>query len=105
MYSIGEIKQKVAPVAKRHRLAAVYLVGSHARGEAVAGSDIDLLIDSSTSPHSGLSYFSIHTDFEQSFANGSVDIIDMNQVTGDNLSEQNKILAEAVMSEKVLLYG
>ncbi|MCL2655216.1 MAG: nucleotidyltransferase domain-containing protein [Coriobacteriia bacterium] len=105
MYSLTEIKRKVAPIAKKHRLAAVYLFGSYARGEATETSDVDLLIDSSTSPHSGLSYFSIHADLERSFGEDSVDIVDMKQVTGKNLSAQNKILAEAVLPERILIYG
>lgn len=105
MYSLMEIKQKVDPIARKHKLAAVYLFGSYARGEATEASDIDLLIDSSTSPHSGLSYFSIHTDFERSFGENSVDVVDMKQITGENLSPQNKILAEALLPEKLLIYG
>jgi len=105
MYSLDEIAQKVSPIAKKHELAAVYVFGSYARGEATAESDIDLLIDSSTSPHSGLRYFSIHTDFEHSFGKDKVDVIDMEQVTGENLSQQNMILAETVLPERVLVYG
>jgi predicted nucleotidyltransferase len=105
MYSIADIKRKVAPIAEKHRLAAVYLFGSYARGEATDESDIDLLIDSSTAQHSGLSYFSIHTDFEHSFGENAVDVIDMNQITGKNLSTQNKLLAKAVLPDRVLIYG
>ncbi|MCL2882818.1 MAG: nucleotidyltransferase domain-containing protein, partial [Coriobacteriia bacterium] len=82
MYSLAEIKRRVAPIARKHKLAAVYLFGSYARGEATETSDVDLLIDSSTSPYSGLSYFNIHTDLERSFGEDSVDIVDMKQVTG-----------------------
>ena len=104
-YSTTDIAKIVAPIAERHNLKAVYLFGSYARGKASNESDVDLLIDSSTAPHKGLQYFDIIADFEQSFGEGSVDIIDMNQVTGMHLSEQNKILAEAILPERVLLYG
>jgi len=104
-YSIEDIAKIVTPIAKRHNLNAVYLFGSYARGEAANDSDIDLLIDSSTAPHKGLQYFDIVADFEKSFGEGSVDVINMNQVTGSHLSEQNKILAEAVLPERILLYG
>ncbi|MDE7121082.1 MAG: nucleotidyltransferase domain-containing protein, partial [Oscillospiraceae bacterium] len=45
MYTIEEIKQKINPIAKAHHLKAVYLIGSYARGEATADSDIDFLFD------------------------------------------------------------
>lgn len=105
MYSLADIKRKVAPIARKHQLTAVYLFGSYARGEATGDSDVDLLIDSSNSLQSGLKYFDIHADFERSFGEDAVDIIDMNQLIGKNLSEQNRILAEAVLPERVLVYG
>ena len=44
-YTVEEITARVTPVAKKYGLAAVYLFGSYARGEADAGSDVDLLVD------------------------------------------------------------
>ena len=45
VYTIDEIIKTVTPIAKRHGVAAVWLFGSYARGEATAESDVDLLID------------------------------------------------------------
>ena len=47
IYSIQEIQQRIAPIAKQYGLKAVFLFGSYARGEARQDSDIDLLVDSS----------------------------------------------------------
>ena len=44
-YSVEEIKRRVTPVAQKYHLTAVYLFGSYARGDATAGSDVDLLVD------------------------------------------------------------
>ena len=44
-YSLEEIKEIVAPIAKVHGVDRVYLFGSYARGEATSQSDIDLCID------------------------------------------------------------
>ncbi len=49
VYSIDEIRNRVAPVAVKHGLKAVYLFGSYARGTATADSDVDLLVDLSGS--------------------------------------------------------
>ena len=45
IYSIEEIRKKIAPVAAQYHLKAVFLFGSYARGEAREDSDIDLLVD------------------------------------------------------------
>lgn len=45
MYTVEEIRQKIVPIARKHNLKAVYLVGSYAGGEATESSDIDLLFD------------------------------------------------------------
>ena len=48
-YTIDEIKRRVIPVAQKYNLAAVYLFGSYARGEATEHSDIDIRIDKGNS--------------------------------------------------------
>ena len=53
IYTVEEIRRRITPVAVRHRLKAVYLFGSYARGEATDESDIDLLIDTETIPPIG----------------------------------------------------
>ena len=50
---VEEIRRRITPVAVRYRLKAVYLFGSHTRGEATDESDIDLLIDTETIPPIG----------------------------------------------------
>jgi len=46
MLSIEEIKNKLNPVFNDHDVKKAVLFGSHARGQATNGSDIDLVIDS-----------------------------------------------------------
>lgn len=45
-YTIAEIQNLIAPVARRYGVERVFLFGSYARGEATPGSDIDLRVDS-----------------------------------------------------------
>ena len=45
IYTVGEIREIVIPIAKKHGVAALYLFGSYARGEATAESDVDFLLD------------------------------------------------------------
>ena len=45
IYTLEEIKSIANPIAARYGIAALYLFGSYARGEATACSDIDFRID------------------------------------------------------------
>ena len=45
IYSVGEIKSIVEPIAKKYGVESVFLFGSYAKGCALPSSDIDLRID------------------------------------------------------------
>ena len=45
IYTLDEIRKIAAPIAARHGVAALYLFGSYARGEATPGSDLDFRIE------------------------------------------------------------
>ena len=44
-YSIDELRQIIAPIAKAHGVESVSLFGSYSRGIAVTDSDVDLKIE------------------------------------------------------------
>ena len=46
IFTIEEIRKRIAPIIKKHYIGDVYLFGSYARKEANANSDIDLYCDS-----------------------------------------------------------
>ena len=46
MLSIEEIKSYITPVVEIYPVNKVILFGSYARGDAVEGSDIDLVVES-----------------------------------------------------------
>ena len=45
IYTIDEIKAIAAPIARSYGVAAMYLFGSYARGEATEKSDLDFRIE------------------------------------------------------------
>ena len=45
IYTLEEIKAIANPIAARYGIAALYLFGSYARGEATPQSDLDFRID------------------------------------------------------------
>ena len=54
IYSIEELKRRIAPVAEKYGLREVYLFGSYARGEATEQSDVDILINCTGSKICGM---------------------------------------------------
>ena len=45
IYTLDEIKSIATPIARQYGVAAMYLFGSYARGEATPKSDLDFRID------------------------------------------------------------
>ena len=45
IYTLDEIKAIAYPIAARYGIAALYLFGSYARGEATPHSDLDFRVD------------------------------------------------------------
>lgn len=45
VYTLDEIKAIAHPIAARYGIAALYLFGSYARGEATPHSDLDFRVD------------------------------------------------------------
>lgn len=45
VYTLNEIKEIAYPIARRYGIAALYLFGSYARGEATLHSDIDFRVE------------------------------------------------------------
>ena len=45
VYTINEIRQIARPIASRYGIAALYLFGSYARGDATPESDLDFRVD------------------------------------------------------------
>ena len=44
-YSIDELRQIIAPIAREHGVESVSLFGSYSKGMASSGSDVDLIIE------------------------------------------------------------
>jgi len=54
IYTLDQLREKIAPIAEKYQIPAVYVFGSYARGEATEDSDVDLLIDRTGSKIRGL---------------------------------------------------
>lgn len=104
MYTIEEIKQKIIPIAKAHHLKAVYLVGSYARGEATAESDIDFLFDGNGSDITSLiKASSMYADIKELF-DIPVDLVSMSALRNPRTQKTSFIFIRNIERDKVKLY-
>ncbi len=105
VYSIEQIRDIVAPIAKKYNLKAVYLFGSYARGAATEHSDIDLIIDTSgTEIKSLLSLAAVYCDLEEALAK-PVDLI-----TASSLEQRSQMPSDVrfrsnIENERVNIYA
>ena len=104
-YTLDEITRRVTPVAKEYHLAAVYVFGSYARGNATADSDIDLLVDISGSGIVSLFQLGgLYSDLEAALE-AAIDL-----VTLDSLDEPTELRSqihfrETVRQERKMIYA
>lgn len=98
VYTLDEIKQIVAPIAKRYSIDRIYLFGSYARGDADEGSDIDLCIDA-VAIKGMFALGELYTDLEDAFGK-NLDLITLRSLkyNNDNSFKTN------LEKEQVLIY-
>ena len=105
VYTIDEIKQKVAPIAKKYNIEKVYLFGSYARGEADENSDVDLLLDYKRLEGGIFAYGGVYSDFEECFKKG-VDIVSQRAIEAScSKIDPDMRLYNSIMEDRVLIYG
>ena len=105
IYSIGEIQKIVTPIAIKYELKAVYLFGSYARGVADESSDIDLLIDTTSTSLTSLFKLGMLYSELQSVLNKELDLVTLSSIE-QNMNKQSGInFMNEVEKEKVSLYA
>lgn len=95
IYTIDEIKAIAAPIAKRHGVAALYLFGSYARGEATSASDLDFRVEKGAL-RSLLQLAGFQLDLEKGFSK-ELDVLTTQMLTPQFLS--------SIRPEEVLIYA
>ena len=105
IYTIDEIKEKVAPIAKKYNIEKVYLLGSYARGDADENSDIDLLLDYKRLGGGMFAYGGVFVDFEECFEK-SVCIVSQRAIEV-NRSKNDAYMSfyNNIMKDRLLIYG
>lgn len=93
--SVQEIKSRLMPVFKKHKIKKAVLFGSYAQGLAGKSSDIDILVDSNLR---GLAFYGLLEDVVDAVG-ASVDLLDASQ-----LAFASEIKRE-IEATGVLIYG
>lgn len=103
-YTIDEIQRRITPVAQKYRLAAVYLFGSYARGEATAESDIDLLVDLTGSIVHGIMLGALFNDLEDALET-RIDLVTLASLQTPTTRRGQLHFRETVARERMMIYG
>ena len=82
IYSVGDLRAIIAPIAARHGVERIYLFGSYARGEATKNSDVDLRVDKGNLR--GMFEDSLGKDLDL-LTTGSLDQRFLDQIAGEEI--------------------
>ena len=104
-YTVEEITARTTPAAKKYGLPAVYLFGSYARGEADAGSDVDLLVDvSGRGIDTLLKLGGLYNDLEEALG-VSIDLVTLDSMETPTDRRSQLRFRETVKKERRMIYA
>ena len=105
VFSMEEIRNRIAPIAKKYGLRAVFVFGSYARGEATADSDIDLLIDRTGSNIRGmLDMGNLYNELCASYGK-EIDLITTHTLEQHSTKSRIPSFVENLQTERIRIYG
>lgn len=92
----SKVTELIKNYFKTQPVLNAYLFGSYARGEADAGSDIDMLVELDHSKHIGLRFIQMKLDLEK-ILHSKVDLVSANGVS--------KYIKPIIDRERQLIYA
>lgn len=95
LYTVDEIKNIVAPIAKKYKLERAYLFGSYARGDFNKESDVDIRIDKGELK-TLFEMCGFYTEVEEAL-DKNVDILTTGSLSDEFLNDIKK--------DEILIYG
>ena len=104
IYTIEQIKEKIAPVALKYRLPAVYIFGSYARGEATDKSDVDILVDRTGTELKGMfAMGGLYNDLCEAVEK-PIDLVTTGALEQESTKRRTPWFVENLNREKVVIY-
>ena len=105
VYTIEELKARITPVAEKYNLAAVYLFGSYARGDATDDSDVDILVDKTgTDLNSLFAMGGLYNDLLEAVGK-TVDLVTTSAIEQQCTIERTPWFVENLNNERIKIYG
>ena len=103
VYSVEELKQRIAPVAEKYGLREVYLFGSYARSEATEQSDVDILVDRAGSKVRGMFEMGgLYEDLRASVGK-EVDLVTTQTLEQSSTRQRTPLFVRNVQTERIRL--
>jgi predicted nucleotidyltransferase len=104
VYTIEQLKERIAPLAVKYDLPAVYVFGSYARGEATENSDVDILIDKTGSTIKSLfDRAALYNDLNETLSK-NVDLITISGIEQDDVKKRTPWFVENLNRERIAIY-
>lgn len=104
IFTINELKDKIAPVAAKYHLKKVYLFGSYARKEATENSDVDILIDrTGSSIKSMFDMGGLYNDLYDSIGK-DIDIVTTQTLKQKSTLNRTPQFVENLIAERIKIY-
>jgi predicted nucleotidyltransferase len=104
IYTLAELKRRIAPIAAKYHLASVDVFGSCARNEAKDDSDVDILIDRTDSDIITLwDMGALYDDLSKSL-DREIDLITTDSLEEEDVQYRTPRLSANLEREKIRLY-
>ena len=97
---IAELRLRLPELCRRHGISRLEVFGSVARGDALSGSDVDLLVTFRPEIHPGLDFFSIQDELEL-LLNCEVDLLTRRSVE----RAENSIRRSSILDTTLEIYA
>ena len=104
VYTIEQLKEKIAPVALKYQIPTMYVFGSYARGEATDSSDVDVLVDIKGSVVKGWIIGGLYNDLCESVGK-EVDLITTGALEQESTKQRIPWFNDSVRKDMVKIYG
>lgn len=104
VYSLGELKRIIEPIASKYAISAVYLFGSYARGEATDSSDVDILIDREGSNIRGLFDLGALYNELNEMLGKPIDLVTTDSIVETEAQRRTPWFAKTLEQERVVIY-
>ena len=104
VYTMEELRDRIAPIAREYEIPAVYIFGSYARGDATDCSDVDVLFKREGSKVRGMVMGAFYQDLSEGIGKG-IDLLTEESLEQHDIKNKTPWFYENLLKERVKIYG